>query len=271
MNDTSRPRSKRRTVVIAAIAAVVVVAIAFAGFAWWFLRDDAPDRVSIGDAAAQVTTDDDAGTDTGTDATPPPPASDTEPGADGGDADGITGSWSVDTTIGEFSFEDSTGTFVGFRVAEELSGIGSTEAVGRTPAVTGTLVAEGTTISEVTIEADLTAITTNDNRRDDRVQSALDTAQFPIATFVLTVPIELDDTALTGAAVTADATGELTIHGVTRTVTIPLEAQLVDATIVVVGSLDIVFADFGVEVPDAPIVVSAADHGPLELQLFFTR
>jgi hypothetical protein len=54
-------------------------------------------------------------------------------------------------------------------------------------------------------------------------------------------------------------------------VTIPLQAQLVDSTIVVVGSLDIDFADYGVEVPTARIVVSAEDHGPLELQLFFTK
>jgi polyisoprenoid-binding protein YceI len=33
-------------------------------------------------------------------------------------------------------------------------------------------------------------------------------------------------------AVTVEATGELTIHGVTQQVTLPLEAQLVDRTIV---------------------------------------
>ena len=48
----------------------------------------------------------------------------------------------------------------GFRVEEELKGIGSTTAVGRTPEVTGTLVIADTTVSEVTIEADMTAITT---------------------------------------------------------------------------------------------------------------
>ena len=67
-----------------------------------------------------------------------------------------------------------------------------------------------------------------------------------------------------------DAVGDLTIHGTTRPVEIPLEAQLVDGVVVVVGSLDIVFADYGVSVPDAPIVVSAEDHGVIELQLFFT-
>ena len=67
-----------------------------------------------------------------------------------------------------------------------------------------------------------------------------------------------------------EATGELTIHGVTTPVTIPLEAQLVGDNIVVVGSLDIVFADYGVSVPSAPVVLSAEDEGVVELQLFFT-
>ena len=141
--------------------------------------------------------------------------------------------------VGEFSYEDSTGTFVGFRVEEELSGIGSTTAVGRTPTVSGTITFDGTTLTAATIEADMTAITTNDSRRDDNVQDALETDQFPTATFVLTEPIELGDAANTGAATTVEATGDLTIHGVTTTVTLPLEAQLVDGTIVVVGSLDI--------------------------------
>ena len=78
--------------------------------------------------------------------------------------------WTVNTSVGEFSFEDSTGTFVGFRVQEELSWIGSTTAVGRTPAVTGTITFDGTTLTAATIEADMTAIMTNDSRRDDAVQ-----------------------------------------------------------------------------------------------------
>ena len=53
--------------------------------------------------------------------------------------------------------------------------------------------------------------------------------------------------------------------------TLPLEAQLVGDNIVVVGSLDIVFADYGVSVPSAPVVLSAEDEGVLELQLFFSR
>jgi len=50
--------------------------------------------------------------------------------------------------------------------------LGSTTAVGRTPDVTGTVTIEGTTVTAATIEADMTSITTNDSRRNDKVQSA---------------------------------------------------------------------------------------------------
>ena len=88
----------------------------------------------------------------------------------------------------------------------------------------------------------MTAITTNDGRRDDNVQDALETSTHPAATFVLSEPIELGDAVTSGETASVTAVGELTIHGVTTSVAIPLEAQLVDGTIVV-GSLDVTFSD----------------------------
>jgi polyisoprenoid-binding protein YceI len=267
--DPTEPGKPRRHRWRWALSALAVVVIALGAFVWWFFRDDAPDSVSIGAAAAQVQ---DADTQAGAVVTTDSPATETAAATVAADssAAGVAGTWSVDTSIGEFSYEDSTGTFVGFRVEEELTGIGSTTAVGRTPEVSGTLTIEGTTVTAVTIEADMTAITTNEGRRDDKVQSALDTGEFPTATFVLTEPIELGDAAASGESVSVAASGELTIHGVTTPVRIPLEAQLVGENIVVVGSLDVVFADYGVSVPSAPVVLSAEDEGVLELQLFFS-
>ena len=275
MNTEASNNRKKLLLIAGGVVALGVVA--FVAFAVWFLQDDAPDEVAIDSAAAQVAAEADATTaptDAETEATDAPADGTTATEDTAGESaapEGLDGAWTVDTSIGEFSFEESTGTFVGFRVKEELSGIGSTTAVGRTPAVSGSLVIEGSTISEVAIEADMTQLTTNDSRRDDRAQGALNTSTNPTATFVLTEPITLDDTAFAGEAVSLDATGELTINGVTQSVTFPLQAQLVENTIVVVGSLDVTFADYGVAVPSAPIVVSAEDHGPVELQLFFTR
>ena len=128
-----------------------------------------------------------------------------------------------------------------------------------------------TTATSADITADVSVLTTDESRRDGRARDALETDTFPEATFKLAVPIELGDAAASGEAVSVDAVGDLTIHGVTRSVTFPLDAQLVDGTVVVTGLLDIVFADYGVELPTAPVVLSLEDNGQIELQLFFTR
>jgi hypothetical protein len=63
----------------------------------------------------------------------------------------------------------------------------------------------------------------------------------------------------------------LTVHGISNTIEMPLQAQLIDDVVVVVGSTEIVFADYDVEAPSAVIVLSVEDRGQIELQLFFTR
>lgn len=249
------PKSKSITAVVVAVVAVLAVV---GGGIFWFLRDDAPDEVNLDTAAQGVTSTTADG-------------STTTAGGGSSTSDGIDGTWQVDTTTGEFDWESATGTFVGFRISEELASIGSTEAVGRTNAVTGSMTIAGTTVTEAEFTVDMTQITTNEARRDNRVQSALNTQQNPQATFTLTEPIELGADAASGAQVDATATGDLTVNGVTRSVEFPLQARLVDGTVVVVGSLDVTFSDFDVEVPSAPVVLSVDDHGTLELQLLLTR
>jgi polyisoprenoid-binding protein YceI len=264
-NDHPPKRRRRRRLLVAAVISVLVLAGAAGAGIWWFLHGDAPDAVDLQSATEQVVATTDATATTATAATA------TTAAAAATSSSAIAGTWTVDTSVGEFSFEDSTGTFVGFRVDEELSGLGSTTAVGRTPDVSGTVTIDGTTVTAATIEADLSSITTNDSRRNGRVQEALETSTYPTATFVLTQPIDLGASAASGQAVTVDATGELTIHGVTKTVTIPLQAQLVNGTVVIVGSIPITFADYGVRVPSSAIVLSVSDSGTLELQLFLQQ
>ncbi len=249
------PKAKTITAVGVAVVALLLVG----GGIFWFLRDDAPDEVNLDTAAQGVTT------------TTADESTTTTAGGGTATPDGIDGTWSVDTSTGAFDYESATGTFVGFRISEELASIGSTEAVGRTNAVTGSMTISETTVTDASFTVDMTQITTNESRRDNRVQSALNTQQNPNATFTLTEPIELGADAASGAEVTATAKGDLTINGVTKAVEFPLQAKLVDGTVVVVGSLDVTFSDFGVEVPSAPVVLSVDDHGALELQLLLTR
>jgi len=131
------------------------------------------------------------------------------------------------------------------------------------------LTIDGTVVTAVEVVADLAALTTDDSRRDGKVRGALGVSEHPTASFRLTQPIELGSDAEAGVGVGVDAVGELTVRGITRPVVFPLQAQLVEGTVVVVGSLRIEFADFGVTVPTAPIVLSADDFGDVELQVFF--
>jgi len=236
------------------IALVVVLVIGAAG-AFWFLRDDSPDEVDI-DAAAEGV----AERSTTTAAN----GATTDPGD-------VTGTWTVDTETGEFDYESATGTFAGIRIEEELASIGSTTAVGRTGDVSGTVVIDGTSVTSADFEVDVNTITTNESRRDNKVQQALETSQFPTATFSLTQPIELGDDATNGDTVSVTGVGELTVHGVTKAVEIPIQAKLVGDTIVMTASMELTFSDYGVEVPESPIVLSVSDVGTLEMQLLLVR
>ena len=236
-------------------AAVVVVLLIGVG-AWYFLfRDDAPDEVSLETATKQVTESGEG--DSSADGTTTPTTA-------------IAGTWTVDNESGSFDFESATGSFAGFRVQEELVSIGGTEAVGRTGEVTGTIVIDGTTLESAEVGVDMASITTDQSRRDGRVRDALEVDQFPTATFVLSEPVDLGAGAANGEAVSVEAQGQMTIHGVTRDTTASLQAQLVDGTAVVVGTVPFSFADYQVEKPSAASVVSVADDAIIEFQLLFT-
>lgn len=270
VEQEDQPKSRKRLWI--AIAGVVLIALVVGAALFWYFNRTVPEEVSLEGAVAGVTTTvaadaEETTTSVAAESTTTAAAEETTvPGVGG-----VEGTWVVDTSIGEFSFEESTASFAGFRVNEELTGVGSAVAVGRTPLVAGTIVINGTTLEEAVIEADLTGIVTNESRRDRRVQSAMGTSEFPVAAFVLTEPVELGSAAAGGEAVQVEAAGDLTIKGVTQPVVIPIEAQLVDDLIVVVGSIDLVFADFNVEVPSAPVVLSADDHGIMEMQLLFGK
>jgi polyisoprenoid-binding protein YceI len=157
-------------------------------------------------------------------------------------------------------------------VQEQLASIGANTAVGRTPDVTGSLTLAGTKITAVTITADLTGLESDDDRRDGQLsRQGLQTSQFPEATFKLTSPIDLGTVPADGQTVNAMAKGQLTLHGVTKDVEIPVTAKRSGDVVVVTGSLPIKFADYGIPTPNSFVVLSIADEGTMEFQVFFKK
>jgi polyisoprenoid-binding protein YceI len=181
---------------------------------------------------------------------------------------GLDGTWAVEPSIGSFS--DFSSSWVGYRVDETLAGNRANTAVGRTPDVTGTLALSGTQITSVEITANLQTLQSDDDRRDGQLgRQGIETDQFPRATFKLTTPIELGFTPADGRTITATATGELTLHGVTKTVEVPIQAQVAGNVVTVAGSIEIQFADYGITPPSSFVVLSVEDHGTVEFQLHF--
>jgi polyisoprenoid-binding protein YceI len=183
--------------------------------------------------------------------------------ANGSNASGaLDGAWNV--RAGD--------SFVGYRVREQLAILPApSDAVGRTTAVDGELDISGLEIAMVDVSADLTQLTSDRSQRDERIHTiGLETDAFPEATFTLTDPISFEAQPTDGETVSAGATGELTLHGVTNKVCVPVEATMTGDTIQVLGSVGIVFADYEMQAPNFGFVTTE-DNGTIEFQLDFVR
>lgn len=228
----------KRTMVRTGVVAMAVVAALVIAAGWWvFLRDDAPPAAALVEREVEEA-----------------PAS------------ALDGRWQIQT---------GPDVFAGYRIDEESAVLHNT-AVARTPDVSGDLRVTGTEITDVSVTVDMTTLVSQDDQlpvanRDRAMRTAgLESDTFPTATFTLTEPIELGTLPDPGQAVRFDATGELTLHGVTRPVTVPFEARWNGRVIDVTASAEVQLADYDIEQP-AIQVVTVADRGTFELQLTFAR
>ena len=239
-------RSPRARILALVFGALLVVGIGVGAFL--FLRDDAPKEANIDDAGQ--TLDDE--------------------GLAAASIDDVAGTWDVTADFGD---TEETSTFVGYRVDEELGGgIGAQTAAGRTSDVTGTVTIADGKVTEASFEVDMTTLKSDESRRDNQLKGrGLQTDTFKSASFALTEPVTLPENAVTGDQLTISAPGELTLHGVTKAVTMELKADLREGAIGIVGSSPIVLADYDIEPPQGGFVVSVSDNGVLEFQLFLEK
>ena len=166
---------------------------------------------------------------------------------------GLAGTWTV-----------TTGSLAGYRVQELFVGDPSKHvAVARTSNVSGGLTvsgdASGYRVSAITLTVDVSSLQSVDQvvgrnvtQRDGVVSRQLDVQQFPNATFTAT------SASIPGTVTTshADVTvaGKLSIHGVTKEVTVSAKAQAAGDKIEIAGTMAINMADYGVTPPRAPFV-----------------
>lgn len=232
-----RPRNQRG--LIGTLLLVVIVVVAAGGFAvyWFFIRDDAPPKASVVERSTVQPTS------------------------------GPNGTYHV---------VKGTTTFAGFRITEHFGPLDHT-AVVRTPGVSGTMTLRGTSVPVAKVTVDLNGLESKDNQLPasapdlaNRVHflhiDYLEIDRFPTTTFTLTKPITLPTAPKVGIKVHASATGNLTLHGVSKAVTVPIDAIWNGQVIDISGSLPVTLADFGIQRPQLPFT-SVSSAGTLEFEL----
>ncbi len=174
-------------------------------------------------------------------------------------AGGIEGTWAI-----------KEGSEVGYRVKESINGFDTT-ANGRTQSITGSMLASAATITEGQFTVDMTTFTSDQSRRDAQFNGRImDVATFPTSTFVLTAPIDFGAVPDAGGTVTASATGDLTLHGTTKSATFDVQGTLKNGLIGVLGQIPVVFADYGIPNPSFA-TTTTEDNGLLEFVLVLER
>jgi polyisoprenoid-binding protein YceI len=211
---------------------------------WYFVFDT--------DAAAPVSLDD---------------AIESDNAAGGSDAQG-----GPDALTGDWTLAGGGSSFAGYRVGQQVAGIGGETVVGRTDSVEGSLSFDGTAITSTEVTVNMAELDSGESLRDNVLRSqAIETGRFPTASFVLTRPVPVNVPA-EGQMVRQTVSGDLTLHGVTRAVDVDVQAVLRGGRLIVVGSSEVQFADFDISPPRGPAqVLSVEDRGTMEVQLTFER
>lgn len=227
------------------LVAVLVLVMAATGAGAYFLvlKKDSPERLQLD--------------------TPVTPAT---PGTSPAKNTDFAGKWSV-----------TSGSAAGYRVREKLARLpASSDAVGRTSDIKGgfTVEQQGDDLiaSDMKVEVNMATLKSDEDRRDNRMKtSGLETGKYPTATFTATEPVKISLSDAKFGRGSAQVTGDLTLHGATKKVTIPLDIQVSGSNIEIAGAKLVVMADYGITPPDVAGIVTVEPSGTLEFKLVFAK
>lgn len=234
----------KKVVFIVIGLALLVVAGSFA-YATWFNKADKPLSQTDVNNRLDGTTTTAAGSSPATSV--------------GANPTSVDGDWKI-----------GTGSEVGYRVNETVNGFDTT-ANGRTTKIDGSVTIAGTTAGKAAFTVDMTTFTSDQSRRDSQFNGRImQVDQFPTSTFTLTTPIDFGAIPAAGKTIDVKASGDLTLHGVTRPVTFPLSATFKNGRIGILGKIPVTFADYGIVNPSFA-TITTEDHGQLEFVLILDK
>jgi polyisoprenoid-binding protein YceI len=233
-----RPRRLIRWI---AIGAAVVVALAVAGpFIYIHLIEGTPPpKLSLPKQANSSSTAADSAT---------------------GPTGSLDGTWNV-----------GPGSVTGYRVQEILIGQQST-AVGRTTKIWGSLVIAGQTVTKGSFTVDMASVVSDQSERNAQFDGRImDVSTYPTASLTLSTPIALGSVPPAGTAKQYQAAGDLSMHGVTRTVRFTVSAERLGDGIDVLADIPITFGEWDISNPSVGGFVTTQSTGTLEVLLDLTQ
>jgi polyisoprenoid-binding protein YceI len=179
-------------------------------------------------------------------------------------------------TSGTIRFVIVEGTEARYKVKEQLASRNlPSDAIGTTQAVTGTVVIQpdGTIVRDQSkIVVDLQTLRSDESRRDNFIsRNTLQTSQYPTVEFVPTEARGLPVPLPTSGQGTFELVGDLTLHGVTKPITWQVNASLDGQSLTGTATTSFKFADFGMTVPRAFVVLSVEDNIRLEIDFKMLR
>lgn len=141
---------------------------------------------------------------------------------------------------------------------------------GKTGKVTGTIVADPAkpAASSVNITVDISSLDTGNSLRNKEMKELyLHTAKFPTATFK-SVSVTGPESIAVNQPAGINVTGDFTLHGVTKRLTIPVQVTLVgDGRVHAISNFKVHMPDFGISVPHN-ILVTVEDMVPVRLDVW---
>lgn len=241
--------------VIGGVVAVAVLVSAGTFVYIHFIQGTPPARLTLESGSSSQPADTPATSATST----PSTTASTTPSAAAATGSGVSG-----------TYQPTPASVVGYRVKEILFGQ-SNEAVGRTSDVSGSMTVDGARVTDVNLTVNMKSVKSDSGQRDGQFQTRImNTSTYPTATFTLTQPLALSGVPSDSSVVDATATGDLTLHGVTKSVTFDLKAQRDGFTIKVNGTIPVVFADYRIANPSAG-PATTQDNGVLEFLVVFQK
>ena len=127
------------------------------------------------------------------------------------------------------------------------------DAIGTTHSITGNFqiqTGNSPQVSGMKITVDLRTLQSDSGMRDGHVQDALDTTDYPYATFISVSTQGLPAVYTNGQTVNFKLLGNLTMHGKTNAETFTVQGKVSGNTITGTASSTIYMTDFGIQPPD---------------------